>query len=86
MSDVFIRYASNDRERARRLATALGARGWSVWWDPSIRVGQNFDEVIERELGTAKTIVVWSNDSIASGWVKIEAVHSRCSGAYCCPC
>ena len=67
MTDVFISYASSDRERARTLASALAAQGWSVWWDRKIKAGQIFDEVIERELETAKNIVVlWSNDSISS--------------------
>ena len=74
MSDVFISYANSDRERARELANALSARGWSVWWDRNIKAGQAFDEVIERELEAAKNIVVlWSRASIASEWVKNEA-------------
>ena len=74
MTDVFISYASEDRERARKLATELEARGWSVWWDRNIIVGQAFDQVIEHELETAKCVVVlWSKDSILSEWVKNEA-------------
>src|SRR5436190_17250986 len=74
MSDVFISYANSDRERARELANALSARGFSVWWDRNIKAGQAFDEVIERELEAAENIVVlWSQASIASEWVKNEA-------------
>lgn len=74
MTDVFISYATTDRVRAREIANALSARGWSVWWDRKIRAGQTFDEVIERELETAKNIVVlWSEASIGSEWVKNEA-------------
>jgi TIR domain len=74
MTDVFISYASEDRERARKLASTLEARGWSVWWDRKIIVGQAFDQVIEHELETAKCVVVlWSKDSIFSEWVKNEA-------------
>src|SRR5882672_9927210 len=74
MTDVFISYASEDRERARNVASALQACGWSVWWDRNIITGQAFDQVIEHELETAKTIVVlWSMDSISSEWVKNEA-------------
>lgn len=74
MSDVFLSYASEDRERAGRLATALGHMGWSVWWDRKIIAGQAFDQAIERELETARCVVVlWSVNSIASEWVKNEA-------------
>ena len=74
MSDVFISYAAEDRERAARLAAALGERGWSVWWDRKIIAGQAFDQAIERELEGAKCVVVlWSKHSIASEWVKNEA-------------
>jgi len=45
-----------------------------VWWDRNIKAGQAFDEVIERELEAANNIVVlWSQASIASEWVKNEA-------------
>lgn len=74
MTDVFISYAGSDRERARKIANQLSARGWSVWWDRKIKAGQTFDEVIERELETATNIVVlWSTASVASEWVKNEA-------------
>ena len=74
MTDIFISYASEDRERAGKLAQAFGAMGWSVWWDRRIIVGQAFDQAIERELKAAKSIVVlWSKYSITSEWVKNEA-------------
>ena len=74
MADVFISYASEDRERAAKLASALGERGWSVWWDRKIVAGQTFDHAIERELETAKSVVaLWSVHSVASEWVKNEA-------------
>ena len=74
MTDVFLSYASEDRERAGALARSLEARGWSVWWDRKIVAGQTFDQAIEHELETAKSVVVlWSASSIASEWVKNEA-------------
>lgn len=74
MADVFISYASEDRDRAAKLASALGERGWSVWWDRKIVAGQAFDQAIERELDNAKSVVVlWSIHSVASEWVKNEA-------------
>jgi hypothetical protein len=74
MTDVFMSYASEDRERARNLASALEARGWSVWWDRKIVAGETYDQTIERHLESAKSVVVlWSKDSVASEWVKNEA-------------
>ena len=40
MSDIFLSYASDDRSRARSLAEALEAQGWSVWWDRIIPAGR----------------------------------------------
>ena len=74
MSDIFISYAREDLDRARPLASALESRGWSVWWDRRIVAGETFDQTIERELESAKSVVVlWSKDSIESEWTKNEA-------------
>ena len=74
MTDVFISYASEDRERAARVANALEARGWSVWWDRKIITGQAYDQTIEHALASAGAVVVlWSRHSVASEWVKNEA-------------
>jgi WD40 repeat protein len=81
MTDVFISYAREDRETAQRLAAALEARGWSVWWDREIPVGHSFDQVIEQQLDAAKSVVVlWSQDSAASEWVKNEAAFAAEKG------
>ena len=77
MSDIFISYASADRERAHLLSGALDRRGWSVWWDRTIPPGKEYHEVIERALDSAKCVVVlWSSTSIASSWVKTEAAEA----------
>jgi hypothetical protein len=74
MADIFLSYASQDREAARRIAEALSARGYSVWWDRTIPPGRVFDEVIQEQLNTAKCVVVlWSAHSVRSNWVKTEA-------------
>ena len=76
MSDIFISYARKDRPRVERLAKALEDQGWSVWWDPRIRGGQHFDRVIEEALSKARcVVVVWSNKSVDSNWVRAEAAE-----------
>jgi hypothetical protein len=74
MSDIFVSYSSQDRERAATVARALEAHGWSVWWDRTIPPGRQYDDVIVEALGAARVVVVlWSQASAASGWVKNEA-------------
>jgi hypothetical protein len=74
MADVFISYAREDRAAAQAVARALGDVGWSVWWDREIRVGSEFDRVIEAELTSAGCVVVlWSAHSTSSSWVRSEA-------------
>ena len=81
MSDIFISYSSKDREKARKIAKALEAQGWSVWWDRKIPPGKSFDKVIEEELDASKCVVVlWSKASVASDWVKTEAAEGKQRG------
>jgi len=77
VSDIFISYASADRDRARAIAQALTEQGWSVWWDRTIPPGRQWDEVIEEALDLARCVVVlWSKASVASQWVKTEAAEA----------
>jgi tetratricopeptide (TPR) repeat protein len=81
MADVFISYASQDRDRVKPLAEALKSHGFKVWWDRSLAAGQDYAQIIERELKTAKAvIVVWSNASAASSFVRDEAGRARDEG------
>jgi hypothetical protein len=73
-TDIFLSYARQDRSTARLFADGLVAEGFTVWWDASLRSGETFDEVIERNLRDAKAVVVlWSPASVASRWVRAEA-------------
>ncbi len=77
MSDIFISYAREDRDKAKVLAELFQQQGWSVWWDRNIPPGRSFDEVIEEALGAAKCVVVlWSKNSASSDWVKGEAAEA----------
>jgi len=74
MADIFISYARSDRARVAPLVSAIEARGWSVWWDPAIAAGQQFDDQIDAELQAASAVlVVWTATSVASRWVRGEA-------------
>ena len=74
MADVFVSYARSDKARVAPLVAAIEAQGWSVWWDPAIDAGQQFDDQIEAELKAAKAVlVVWTPTSAASRWVRGEA-------------
>ncbi len=74
MADVFISYARGDKARVAPLVAAFEAQGWSVWWDPQIDPGQEFDRLIAAELkAAAAVVVVWTPDSVTSRWVRGEA-------------
>ena len=76
MSDIFLSYASEDRPWVRSLVSTLERQGWSVWWDRTILPGKTFDQAIQEALDNAKCmIVVWSEASVASDWVKAEAAE-----------
>ncbi len=78
MSDIFISYAEEDRGNAEQLAKALEGQSWSVWWDRNIPAGEDFDDVIERELNAPHCVIVlWSEKSIRSKYVKGEAREAR---------
>jgi adenylate cyclase len=74
MVDVFVSYARSDKALVAPLVAALEAQGWSVWWDPAIAPGQEFDIQIAAELRSAAAVlVVWTRQSVDSRWVRGEA-------------
>jgi hypothetical protein len=78
LSDIFISYASADRDKARRIARIFEERGHSVWWDRTIPPGREFDEVIQEAIAAAKcAVVLWSKTSVKSKWVKTEAAEAE---------
>ena len=74
MTDVFISYKREERERAARVAEALGGRGYSVWWDAEILPGEQYRAVTLQILDSCRAaIVIWSPASMVSNWVLDEA-------------
>ncbi len=75
MTDIFLSYASGDRERVAPLVETFEAQGWSVWWDRHIVPGTSFDDMIEQALTqSACVVVVWTEESASSDWVRREAL------------
>ena len=50
MADIFLSYASEDRERIVPLARLLEGCGWSVFWDRKTPIGITWDEYIATNL------------------------------------
>ena len=74
MADIFVSYSRADKARVAPLVAAFEAQGWSVWWDPEITPGDEFDALIGAELESARAVVVvWTRSSVESRWVKGEA-------------
>lgn len=81
MSDIFISYASDDRDKAKQVARALEEQGWSVFWDRTILPGTRYQDVIEDELSGAKCVVVlWSKAAVKSKWVVAEVDEAASEG------
>jgi len=74
MADIFISYASEDRDRIAVIVAALEKAGWTVFWDRKTPVGMSWEQHIEQNLQQATCVLVlWSTVSVKKDWVKIEA-------------
>jgi len=73
MSDIFISYAHEDRERVIPIAQELEKRGWSVFFDKKTPPGKQWRIYLKEKLDESCCVLVaWSSDSIKSHWVHIE--------------
>jgi adenylate cyclase len=78
---IFLSYAREDVDSAKRLAEAVGRAGHEVWWDRHIQGGSRFTTEIDRALKDAEVVVVlWTDASIESAWVQDEAAEGRDTG------
>ena len=81
MAQVFLSYEREDAQRARGIAQVLEKVGHSVWWDRHIKGGSEYAKEIERALKAADAVVVlWSEQSVESAWVRDEAASGRDRG------
>ena len=82
MQDIFLSYATQDRDRLTPLVDVLEAQGWTVFWDHrSIKVSEDWHDVVGAAIQQCPcVIVVWSEASVTSRWVKEEALIARDRG------
>lgn len=74
MDDVFVSYSHKDATRAQEIVDALRRSGFRVFFDPQLAVGVRYDDELESKHDAAKAVLVlWSPNSIESGWVRDEA-------------
>ncbi len=78
-SDVFISYdRKSSAAETKSLASDLEAAGFSTWWDTqNMRGGDDFHDAIDKNLDLCKAaIIIWTEESIKSKWVRSEADHA----------
>lgn len=77
-ANLFLSYARLDRARAEKLITALEKHGYELWWDAKLEGGSAFADSIADALAKADAVLVlWSQSSITSDWVRDEAAVGR---------
>lgn len=80
-NDIFISYATDDRERLRPLVDVLKANSWSVFWDEETPAGYRWRNHIFENLRTSRCVIVaWSKKSISSDYVREEAEDAKKRG------
>lgn len=81
MADVFLSYAREDSARAEQVARGLEQAGLDVFWDNEIPPGTTWADYIEQKLAQCKALIVlWTEHSTKSQWVREEARMGRDKG------
>lgn len=76
--DIFLSYDHEDEASAASIVTALEKAGHKVWWDRNIHGGAQYNSEIEQAVAAADALVVlWSERSVQSAWVRDEAAEGR---------
>jgi len=77
-SPIFLSYSRKDLDCARPIIALLETAGFDVWWDGRLEGGENYLATTENALETAACVVVlWSQVSVGSHWVRDEAQRGR---------
>ncbi len=75
---VFLSYSRTDLDHARPVIALLEANGIEVWWDGRLEGGENYLLTTETALeGADCVLVLWSQTSVGSHWVRDEAQRGR---------
>lgn len=78
MTDVFISYKREEREKVVLVADRLRALGLDVWFDARLTTGHHFDREIDQHVRKARCVLVcWSESALSSEWVRAEATIGR---------
>lgn len=78
LADVFVSYHRSDRARAEEAVASLVDHGFTVWWDDRVTPMETWDRTVEREIDDARCVLVlWTAESAASDWVRIEANFAK---------
>ena len=78
MTDVYIAYAREDRDRLRLFADMLAYEGWAVWMNPGDPGADDASVTDSKMNGAGAIVAVWSEHARRSEIVRSEAV----SGLY----
>lgn len=81
MADIFISYKREDQEEKGRvapIAEALRAEGYDVFYDVQVPPGSSWEAYLQSKIDEARVVLVlWSQHSVASDWVKEEAEMAK---------
>lgn len=72
--DIFISYKREEISLRNRIIAALQAANFTTFADAEIEKGENFNDVLDRMVRSAKlTLVLWTNAATQSNWIPMEA-------------
>ncbi|MGF1456584.1 MAG: toll/interleukin-1 receptor domain-containing protein, partial [Alphaproteobacteria bacterium] len=78
MTDIFLSYSWQDKDRARAIRDALRSAGYSVWWDEDLNPEEKVtQEILDAHDASTRVLVLWSFASVESDWVTGEAERAK---------